>query len=145
MDNIIWIARSKKDMLKIPEESKVFYRANNFQVKDLKKKLKENNYWLIKSTLSDKWEKGLVEKFFKIKWKRIKKGEKEKREKGNHFRVVKICSHSNKVLGENEEITQSLSPLNFEFSINLPKENESEITYTTKNKPISIIEPKKAL
>ena len=29
-------------------------KANNFQVEDLKKKLKENNYWLIKETLLDK-------------------------------------------------------------------------------------------
>src|SRR5437763_17093944 len=32
MNDTIWIARSKKDMLKILEESKVFYRANDSQV-----------------------------------------------------------------------------------------------------------------
>ncbi len=99
----------------------------SFKVKDLKKKLKENNYWLIKGTLLNKWEKGLVEKIFK----------------SNRFRIGKILSQSNKTLGENEEITQSLNPLNFEFSISLPKENESKIIYTTKNSPLSIIEVKK--
>ncbi|MCE8163191.1 MAG: 30S ribosomal protein S16 [Candidatus Moeniiplasma glomeromycotorum] len=113
-------------------------KPNNFQVKDLKKKLKENNYWLIKGVLLDKWEKGLVEKIFKNKTiKRYKKN------LNNRFRIGKIFSQSNKSLGENEEVSQSLSPFNFEFSISLPKESGPAIIYTTKNHPISIIESKK--
>jgi len=102
-------------------------KANNFQVKDLKKKLKENNYWLIKGALLDKWEKGVVEKIFK----------------NNRFKIGRIFSQSNKAFGENEEISQSLSPFNFEFTISLPKESGATINYTTKNNPISIIETKK--
>lgn len=114
---------------RLSQEEKVAQETNNFQVKDLKKKLKENNYWLIKRVLLDKWEKGLVEKIFK----------------SNRFRIGKILFFTDKtrttrVLGEEEKIPSSLNSFNFEFSISLPKESKPAALHTTKNNPLSILE-----
>ncbi|MCE8162726.1 MAG: 30S ribosomal protein S16 [Candidatus Moeniiplasma glomeromycotorum] len=117
--------------IELPESKLEPAKAESFQVKDLKKKLKENNCWLIKKTLLDKWEKGLVEKIFKDKRFRI----------GRFFSPASR-SGTTKFLGENDKISSSLNPLNFEFSIILPKEVGPATIHTTKNGPVSIPEVK---
>ncbi|KLL02100.1 MAG: 30S ribosomal protein S16 [Mycoplasmataceae bacterium RC_NB112A] len=99
-----------------------------FKVKELRQKIKENNYWLIKGTLLDKWKKGLVEKIFK----------------NDRFRLLRLFSQTGKEIKREGETSLSAGPFNFEFSITLPKEEQrSQTLYTTKNNPLSVIEPPK--
>ena len=101
------------------------WKIINFSALDLKNKLKEDNYQLIRKELSifSAQEKELAEQIFKeLKIKAILS------RKDNDKRVAVLEDHS--------ELPLLLSPFNFEFSFaGLDK------TYSTRNNPIHIIEP----
>ena len=103
------------------------WEISNFYALDLKNKLVENNYRLVKKALPIYWnkEKELVEQIFK------------------EFEIKIILSRrSNRgevsIIKDSKELSLLLRPFNFEFLI-----TSSGKVYSTKNNPIYIREPRK--
>jgi len=97
----------------------------NFSALDLKNKLKEDNYQLIRKRLPISWakEEELVKKVFK------------------ELKIEAVLSRARddgkmSVIEDERELPSLLRPFNFEFSV-----ANSEKKYSTRNNPLHIVEP----